>query len=135
MFADRFEEAWNRRDPQAVAALYAPDGRRVQIAFPPDRIEGRAALAEHVGAIMSAWPDFVLTTRAKSTGDDGRETYEWTFAGTQQADYGPLPAKGQRLELQGVSIIELAGDLVREERVYWDTGTLLASADMFPGMS
>ena len=32
-----------------------------------------------------------------------------------------------------MSVLEMDGDLIREERVYWDTGTLMASAGMFPG--
>ena len=126
-------DAWNSRDPEAVAACYAPDGARVQIAFPPERIEGRAALAEHVGAIMAAWPDFVLESRSEGLTTDGHLLFEWTFRGTQQADYGPIPGNGQSLSLDGVSVVSIVDGLIDEERVYWDNGTLMASAGMLPG--
>lgn len=128
-----FQSAWNARDPQAVARCYAPDGAREQVAFPATRIEGRAALAEHVGAIMAAWPDCVLEQRSVGETGDGRVVVEWIFRGTQQADYGPIPARGQSLELSGVSIMAMADGLIEEERVYWDTGTLMDSAGMLPG--
>jgi hypothetical protein len=32
------------------------------------------------------------------------------------------------LELRGVSVCEMEGDLVKQERVYWDGATLLTSA-------
>jgi hypothetical protein len=112
---------------------HAPDGARVQIAYPPARIEGRTALAEHVGAIMAAWPDFVLETRSEGVTSDGRLLFEWTFSGTQQADCGPIPGSGQSLSLDGVSVASLADGLIDEERVYWDTATLLDSAGMLPG--
>ena len=64
---------------------------------------------------------------------DGTITLEWIFRGTQRADYGPLPGNGQELELHGVSVVEMDGALIRQERVYWDTGTLMASAGVLPG--
>ncbi len=132
MPVDDFIAAWNARDPNAVAACFTPGGVRVALAHPETRYEGRDALVEHVGGLMSTWPDCTLAVRAVTSADDGTVTCEWTWAGTQQADYGPLPGKGQALELKGVSVLEMDGDLIREERVYWDTGTLMASAGLFP---
>lgn len=128
---DDWVAAWNTHDPQAVAALYAPDGARIALAHPEARYEGRDALAEHVGGLMATWPDSALTIRRASLAD-GTATCEWTWDGTQQADYGPLPGTGQRLVLKGVSVCRIEDDLIAEERVYWDTGTLMASAGLFP---
>src|SRR5262245_16650823 len=113
-------QAWTARDPEAVAACYAADGVRHRMAHPPARIQGREALAQHVREIMTAWPDCTLETRSES-GGNGLITFEWIFRGTQQADYGPLPGRGQPLELAGASVLSMDGDLIREERVYWDT--------------
>lgn len=132
MTVDEFVAAWNTRDPGAVARCFAPNGVRVATAHPETRYEGHGALAEHVGGLMSTWPDCTLGVRSASTAPDGTITLEWTWSGTQQADYGPLPGTGQALELKGVSVLEMDGDLIREERVYWDTGTLMASAGLFP---
>jgi steroid delta-isomerase-like uncharacterized protein len=130
--AGTFAEAWNTRRPEAVARCYAPDGARVQMAYPPERIEGREALAEHVGAIMEAWPDFVLDVRSRAVTADGVVVMEWTFRGVQRADYGLIPGNGQELALEGVSIIEMRDGLIGEERVYWDGVTLMAGAGMLP---
>lgn len=128
-----FTDAWNTRRPEAVARCYSPGGARVQMAFPPARIEGREALAEHVGAIMAAFPDFVLDVRSEATTADGALVFEWTFRGTQQADYGPLPGNGQEVSLDGLSILAMEDGLIREERVYWDGVALMAAAGMIPG--
>jgi steroid delta-isomerase-like uncharacterized protein len=131
---DAFISAWQARDPEGVAACYAADGVRVQTAHPPERIEGRAALAGHVREIMNAWPDCTLETRPEAAaGGGGQVTLEWVFRGTQQADYGPLPGHGQPLELHGASVVEVRDGLIQEERVYWDTGTLMAAAGVLPG--
>ncbi len=125
-----FLDAWNTRDPEAVASCYAPDGVRVQVAFPSQRIEGRQALVQHVREIMTACPDCVLDVRSEGALPDGRALMEWTFSATQQADYGPIPGNGQRLVLEGVSLITADGGLISEETVYWDTATLMAAAGM-----
>jgi len=129
---DSFITAWRAHDPEAVAAAYTPDGAREQMAHPAARIEGRSALADHVREIMTAWPDCTLETARERQADDGTITLEWTFRGTQRADYGPLPGHGQQLELHGVSVVEMDDSLIRRERVYWDTGTLMASAGVLP---
>jgi hypothetical protein len=35
--------------------------------------------------------------------------------------------------LEGVSVCAMEGELIREERVYWDAATLLAGAGVFAG--
>ena len=128
---DNFISAWQARDPDAVAACYAADGVRVQTAHPSARIEGREALTEHVREIMTAWPDCTLETRPGVAAGD-QVALEWAFRGTQQADYGPLPGQGQPLELYGASVMEMRDGLIAEERVYWDTATLMAAAGVLP---
>ena len=128
--AQKLVDAWNSRRPEAAAAVYAPDGARMVMGYPGGRIEGPEALAQHIGEIMTAVPDCELSTRSESVSADGVITFEWTFRGTQQADYGPIPGNGQALELDGVSVITMAGGLIAEERVYWDGAVLMAAAGM-----
>ena len=59
---------------------------------------------------------------------DGWTTIEWTFRGTHRGDLPGLPARGEDVCLEGVSVCRMEGDLIREERVYWDAATLLAGA-------
>jgi steroid delta-isomerase-like uncharacterized protein len=125
-------DAWNARDPKAVASLYAPNGARHEIAYPGQRLEGRIAIAAGVGAVFNAWPDCTLETRRQDRGADGLVILEWVFRGTQENDYGALPGTGGSLELPGVSLFTMRGELVAEERVYWDTATLMASAGVLP---
>ena len=124
-----FVEAWNARDPEAIAAQYTPDGVRHQFALPEARLAGRDAIAQGVGAIIHAVPDASLEVRSQSIGQDGRVTVEWTFTGTHQNDFPGMPASGAHMSLPVISLFTLTGDeLVSEERVYWDMATLMAAA-------
>jgi steroid delta-isomerase-like uncharacterized protein len=128
MTVPRLAEAWNARSGEAVAQAFAPDGVRVEYALPGARLEGRAAIAAHTQGYVHALPDCVLEIRGVSEGGDGTVTVEWTFRGTHTGDLPGLPARGEQVALEGVSVCRMDGALIREERVYWDAATLLAGA-------
>ena len=129
MSLETFVEAWNSRDPDAIAAQFTPDGVRHQFALPEARLAGREAIAQAVGASLYAVPDATLDVRDQIVGQDGRVTFEWTWSGTHENDFPGLPASGAQLSLPGVSICTFDGDgQIEEERVYWDTATLMAAA-------
>jgi steroid delta-isomerase-like uncharacterized protein len=122
------ESAWNTRDGKAVAAAFIPDGVRLEYALPGARLEGREAIAEHTAGYIHAVPDCSLEIRKVIEGPDDQVTVEWTYHGTHTGDLPGLPAQGERVALQGVSVCKMRGDLIEEERVYWDAATLLAGA-------
>lgn len=128
MSRTNLEAAWNSRSGQTIAEAYTPEGVRVEYALPGARLEGREAIAGHVGNYIHAVPDLTLEIRAERQGDDGTVTVEWTLKGTHTGSLPGLPAQGATVELHGVSVCEMEGELVREERVYWDGATLLAGA-------
>jgi steroid delta-isomerase-like uncharacterized protein len=128
----RLEAAWNARSGAAVARAFTPDGVRVEFALPGARLEGREAIAAHAEAYMRAVPDCRLEIRAIAE-HDGVAVVEWTLRGTHTGDLPGLPAQGEEVALDGVSVCAMEGRLIREERVYWDAATLLAGAGVLEG--
>lgn len=129
MGLQEFVDAWNARDPEAIAAQFTPDGIRHQYALPEARLVGRDAISQGVGAIIHAVPDAGLDVRSQVTGQDGRVTVEWTFFGTHENDFPGMPASGAALTLPGISVYTFAADgQIELESVYWDTATLMAAA-------
>jgi hypothetical protein len=51
-----------------------------------------------------------------------------SFSGTHSEEPPHPPSRGARLEPAGVSVCQMDGELIRHERNYFDTATLLASA-------
>lgn len=127
MGVPRLEAAWNARAAAAVAAAFTPDGVRHELALPGARLEGREAIAAHVGGYIHAVPDCRLEIRSIVEAGDVT-VVEWTFRGTHSGDLPGLPAQDEEVALDGVSVCLMEGDLIREERVYWDAATLLAGA-------
>ena len=124
----RLLDGWNAREGAAVAAAFAPDGVRVEIAKPGARLEGREAIASHVTAYFDAFPDFVLEDRGVYR-DGETVTFEWTALGTHTGDIPNFPASGRSVRLIGVSICKMEGELIAEEWVYWDSATLYGLMD------
>jgi steroid delta-isomerase-like uncharacterized protein len=124
MRATKLEQVWNAPTTGTrISEAYTPDGVRIEFARPGARLEGREAIAGHVQAYLEAVPDCRLEIRG-SFESDGVTTLEWTFAGTNTGDIPGSPATGEVISLPGVSVLVMEGELVKEERVYWDAATL-----------
>lgn len=118
---------WSTRDGQKVASMYTENGVRHQIALPEARLEGHEAIAGAAQGLIDVVPDEVVEVRKVIEGS-GTTVVEWVFKGTHTGDAPGWPAKNEAVNLVGVSVCDMEGDLIKEERVYWDTATLLAGA-------
>ena len=116
-------EGWNSHDGERVAAAFAPDGVRVEFAKPGARLEGREAIARQASTYIGAVPDCVVDVRSLFREGDS-VTMEWTFRGAHTGDAPGFAATGRAIHLDGVNVYTMAGELIREERVYWDSATL-----------
>ena len=121
-------DGWSARDGAAVAGAFAPNGVRMEVAKPGARLEGRDAIAGHVKVYFDAFPDFVLEDRGVFR-DGETVTFEWTALGTHSGDVPGFPASGRSVRLTGVSVCTMDGELIAEERVYWDSATLYGLMD------
>lgn len=57
---DALIEAWNRRDAEAMAALFAPEGQMV--GFDGSQVDGAAKIAAHLAPIFADHPTPPFTT-------------------------------------------------------------------------
>jgi hypothetical protein len=126
----RYADAWNDHDAAACAACFIPEGRRIwcvrgvapTLGPPaPPRFDGHEAIAAAIAGFMACVPDLQLDVDALSEGSDERIWTEWRLTGTHVADWGRWDAKGEAVDLVGVSIFRVAPGGIREERVYWDS--------------
>ena len=132
-FGDELKQAWDSRDPQRVASLYAEDGVREEFLLPRARLEGRDQIAQQVGMYMTAVPDCSLEIRREVTAGDAT-TIEWTWGGVHTGDIEGWPARGERVVLPGVGVYDMAGGLIQRENIYADFAIMLAGAGLIPGM-
>ena len=120
--ATRYFDAWNRRDPEAIAAILAPDGTYADPNV-PDGL-GPAGTAEYAGGLFSAFSDLAFEVEWAAECGDGTVAARWVMTGTNDGPFQGLPASGRAVRLPGADVIATAGDRVRSVVGYFDTAVL-----------
>jgi steroid delta-isomerase-like uncharacterized protein len=123
---DRYNEAWNAHDLDAIVAMHAPDmvfeNHTAGESAEGDRVRG------HIAAIFDTWPDIAFSTRRLYLGPD-LVVQEWTATATHGSTMrrGDLVAEptGTRVEWDGVDVIPFEGGLVKRKDVYSDSVSIL----------
>ena len=123
---NRYNEAWNAHDLDAIMALHAPD-MVFENHTAGERAEGPEAL-EHIGRIFAAWPDIAFSTRRLYVRED-LVVQEWTATATHVTELrrGDLvaPPSGRRVEWNGMDGIPFEDGLVKRKDVYSDSVSIL----------
>ena len=114
-------EAYNRHDHEAAAALYAENGEHEDVAYGRPR-RGREAIADGLRRFFAAFPDARWEVRDALGGTD-RAAARYVLTGTLQSDLGSIVAAGQRMELRGVQVLDVASGLIERTEDYWDGST------------
>ena len=108
-------EALARRDIEAMAALWAPDGTD-HIAGQVDAV-GPSGVREYFTELFAAFPDFALTVRS-TVAEGDRTAVHWTATGTHLGPFWGVEPTGARVELEGIDLLEVRdGRLVRNDAV------------------
>ena len=104
---ERYNEAWNAQDLDAILALHAP-GMVFENHTAGERVEGDA-VGPHIAAIFERWPDLRFRGRRLYV-RDGLVVNEWTATATD--------GEGRRLEWDGVDLFPFEGGLIARKDVY-----------------
>jgi len=104
---ERYNEAWNAQDLDAVVAFHAP-GMVFENHTAGERAEG-PDVRHHIGEIFANWPDLRFRGRRLYV-RDGLVLSEWTATATH--------ADGRRLEWDGIDVFPFENGLTRSKDVY-----------------
>jgi steroid delta-isomerase-like uncharacterized protein len=123
---DRYNEAWNAHDLDAIMSMHAPD-----MVF-ENHTAGESAsgeqVREHIGAIFETWPDIEFSTRRLYV-REGLVVQEWTATATHRNTMrrGDLVAEptGKTVSWDGLDVIPFEGGLVKRKDVYSDSVSIL----------
>ena len=104
---ERYNEAWNAHDLDAIVALHAP-GMVFENHTAGERVEGDEVRA-HIARIFENWPDLTFRGRRLYV-RDGIVVSEWTATATD--------GQGRRLEWDGVDLFPFEDGLIARKDVY-----------------
>src|ERR671914_2413732 len=113
--ASDYFEALARRDVEAMAALWAPDGVD-HIAGQVDA-QGPNGVRAYFSELFAAFPDLALRVGSMVAEDD-RVAVHWTATGTMLGPFMGAEPTGARVELEGIDMFRVAGGkIVRNDAV------------------
>jgi steroid delta-isomerase-like uncharacterized protein len=104
---ERYNDAWNAHDVDAICAFHAPDMVFENHTL-AERVEG-ADVRGHITRIFENWPDLAFSGR-RLYAADGLVVSEWTATATA--------SDGRRLEWDGVDIFPFRDGLILRKDVY-----------------
>jgi steroid delta-isomerase-like uncharacterized protein len=118
----RYTDAWNGRDADALIACFTKDGTYCS----PDTYPGIGGepLANFVKGVWATFPDFSVELLNTGEIQPGIVAIHWLVRGTNTgsgAD-GSKPT-GRAVTLQGASFMQLEGDKIGSDQVYFDRQT------------
>ena len=104
---ERYNEAWNAHDLDAIASMHADD-----IVFhnysADERVEGAEAVKEHIAGILASYPDLRFRGR-RMYSSEGLVVSEWTASATRD---------GQKYEWDGIDVFPIEDGKIKRKDVY-----------------
>jgi steroid delta-isomerase-like uncharacterized protein len=104
---ERYNEAWNAQDIDAIVAFHAP-GMVFENHTAGERAEG-SDVRSHIAEIFANWPDLRFRGR-RLYARDGLVVSEWTATATH--------ADGRHLEWDGIDVFPFENGLILRKDVY-----------------
>jgi steroid delta-isomerase-like uncharacterized protein len=123
---ERYNDAWNAQDLDAIVAMHAPD--MVFANHTAGESATGAEVREHIASIFASWPDLKFETRRLYV-REGLVVQEWTATATHSnvMRRGDLeaPPTGKAISWDGIDSIPFEDGLIKRKDVYSDSVSIL----------
>ena len=126
---DDYFAALARRDVEAMAALWAPDGDE-HIAGQVDAV-GPTGVREYFTEFFAAFPDFALEVRSTVTEGD-RSAVHWTAVGTHVGSLWGVQPTGARVSFEGIDMLQVRDGLIARNDAVADTLSIARQVGLVP---
>jgi steroid delta-isomerase-like uncharacterized protein len=129
-YAARINEAWNSHNIEKVLDFYAPEYIGEDIAQVSPQ-HGQQALRTVLENCWRAFPDLQFSV-ISSLVEGSHIAILWLGEGTHQGTFMNIPPTGRRLEVRGVSMIDVKDGLIQRGQYVWDLAGMLRHMGLLP---
>jgi steroid delta-isomerase-like uncharacterized protein len=129
-YAEIINDAWNSHDIERVLSFYSPDyvGDDVGQA---SLLQGHKGLRALLDVYWKAFPDLRFVCKDCIV-QDSRLVAVWVAEGTHQGTIMNIPPTGHRVEVKGMSIIDVKDGLIVRGQSIWDLAGMLRHMGLLP---
>src|SRR5262245_51468545 len=129
-YADTINRAWNSHDIEKVLNFYSSEyvGEDVGQA---SLLHGHDGLRAMLEMYWRAFPDLQFAV-IEAVAEDSRVAIVWVAEGTHQGPIMNIPPTGHRVEVRGVSIIDVKDGMVVSGQHIWDLAGMLRHMGLLP---
>lgn len=120
---EKYFDAFNKHDPEAVAALFTRGGAYIDSAV-SSGVKGKA-LKDYLRGHYAAFPDARYRLLRTVVNRNGLMACEWRFKGTNTGPLGNSPATNRAVEVPGASILQAKDGKIAWLHGYYDRRNLL----------
>jgi steroid delta-isomerase-like uncharacterized protein len=130
LYAETINQAWNSHDIEKVLSFYSPKyiGDDVGQA---SLLRGHEGLRAMLDVYWRAFPDLQFAVKDVVI-QDSRVAIVWVAEGTHQGTIMNIPATGHRVEVRGMSIIDVEDGLIVRGQYIWDLAGMLRHMGLLP---
>ena len=121
--AQRYFEAWNRRDPAGIVATLTENGTYTDPTTNGE-LTGQA-IADYTAGLFASFPDLSFEVVSAASTGEGTVAAQWVMNGTNTGSFAGLPPTGRSVSLPGADFITVEGDKVRSVQGYFDQKTFV----------
>lgn len=128
--AQRYGEAWNSQDLEAIVSAHAEDGI-YQLHIGEQPFQGREAIRTEFARIIAQLPDINFEPKrliATETGWTLESTMSGTLAKPGELDGEEVGAAGAEVAVDCLDLIVVSDGAITEKHTYLDSVTLLRQA-------
>jgi steroid delta-isomerase-like uncharacterized protein len=129
-YIQNLTDAWNSHDLELVLPFYSEHYEGVDIGEPQLQ-HGREAVRKMLLYYWKAFPDlkfYVVSTVA----EENHIAISWQAEGTHHGSIMNIPPTGRKVQVKGVSVIEVKDGLVTRGEYIWDLAGMLRHMGLLP---
>ncbi len=124
---------WNAHDIPGVLTYYNDDITWYNIAT-AEVFQGKEAVRGYLTRLLAAFPDLRFEVNHKiARGKNVAE--QWVIRGTHRGTFMGIPPTGQRVEIPGMSMLEMRDGKFLSDHFYFDSGTVMRQLGLLPPLS
>lgn len=121
--ANRYFDAWDSHDPDAIAATFA-DGGTYTDPGSGGELTGKA-IGEYAASLFSAFPDLSFDIVSLASTGEKSVSAQWVMKGVNSGSFAGGPPTGGSISLPGADFMTIEGEKVKSVQGYFDQRTLV----------